>query len=105
MVAALFVHLSVLHCSSQPDHEFFSHSLNSIRVIAFRIFAIASIFFLIQLCQPYGRLLREWLITFQFPQGKKASGPWLRWTICQLAPRVPGQLNRIFLFGLLVALR
>ena len=75
MVAVLFVHLSVLHCSSQPDHEFFSHSLDCIWVITFWILTIISVFF-IQLCQSYSRLLREWLITFQFPQGKEAGGPW-----------------------------
>ena len=49
MVAVLLIHLGILHCSSQPDHEFFHHSLDSIWVITLWIFTIISIFFL-QLC-------------------------------------------------------
>ena len=72
--AVPFIHLSILYCSSQPDHEFFHHSLDSIRVVIFQILTTISVFFF-QLHQMYGRFLREWLTTLQFPQGKEASGP------------------------------
>ena len=92
MIAVPFVHLGILYCSSQLDHEFFHHSLNSIRVITFWILIIVSIFFF-QLHQAYGRFLREWLTTLQFPQGKEASGPGFGWTVCCLGPGASRQLN------------
>ena len=99
MIAAPFIHLSILYCSSQLDHKFFCYSLDSIRVITFWFLPIISIFFL-QLCQTYGRFLGEWLTTLQFPQRKEASGPRFRWTVCCLGPGGSRQLNRILLFSL-----
>ena len=99
IIAVPFIHLSILYCSIQPDHEFFRHSLDSIRVITFQILTIVGIFFF-HLHQMYSRFLREWLTTFQFPQGKEASGPRFGWTICCLGPGTSRQLNRIFLFSL-----
>ena len=99
MIAVPFIHLSILYCSSQPDHEFFHHSLNSIRFIAFWILTIIGNFF--QLGQAYGGFLREWLTTLQFPQGKEASGPGFGWTVCCLGPGALRQLNQILLFSLL----
>ena len=99
MIAAPFIHLSILYCSSQLDHELFCLSLNSIGVVAFWILTIVGVFFF-QLHQAYGRFLREWLTTLQFPQGKEASGPGFGWTICCLGPGALRQLNRILLFGL-----
>ena len=99
MIAVPFICLSILYYSSQPDHELFHHSLNSIRAVTLRIPTIISVFFF-QLYQMYGGFLREWLTTLQFPQGKEASGPGFGWTICCLGPGTSRQLNRIFLFSL-----
>ena len=99
MVAVLLICLSILHCSSQLDHELLCYSLNSVWVVALWILTIISIFFL-QLCQLYGRLLWEWLTTFQFSQGKETSGPWFGETICWLTPGTSQQFDRIFLFSL-----
>ena len=60
MIAVPFIHLDILHCSSQLDDEFFHHSLDSIGVIAFWVLTIMCIFFF-QLCQAHGRFLGEWL--------------------------------------------
>ena len=99
MIAAPFICLSILYCSSQPDHEFFCYSLDSIRVVTFQFLPIIGAFFL-QLHQTYGGFLGEWLTTLQFPQGKEASGPRFGWTICCLGPGGLRQLNRILLFSL-----
>ena len=99
MIAVPFIRLSILYCSIQPDHEFFHHSLDSIRVVTFQILPIIGIFFF-QLHQAYGGFLREWLTTLQFPQGKEASGPRFGWTICRLGPGASRQLNQILLFSL-----
>ena len=99
MIAAPFIHLSVLYCSSQLDHEFFCHSLDSIGVFAFQILTLISIFFF-QLHQAYGRFLREWLTALQFPQGKEASGPEFGWTVYCLGPGTLGPLYQILLFSL-----
>ena len=96
MIAVPFIHLSILYCSSQPDHEFFCHSLDSIWVITFQILPIIGIFFF-QLCQAYSGFLREWLTTLQFPQGKEASGPRFGWTTQLNPPSLP------LLFGYLGA--
>ena len=92
MIAVPFICLSVLYCSSQLDHEFFCHSLDSIGVITFWILTIISVFFF-QLCQAYNGFLREWLTTLQLPQGKEASGHGFGWTICCLGPGALRQLN------------
>ena len=92
MIAAPFIRLSILYCSSQLDHEFFCYSLDSIRVITFQILPVVGVFFF-QLCQMYGGFLGEWLTTLQFPQGKEASGPRFGWTICCLGPGASRQLN------------
>ena len=99
MITVHFIYLSVLYCSSQPNHEFFCHALDSIGVIAFWILTIIGVFFF-QLHQVYGRFLREWLTTLQFPQGKEVSGPGFGWTICCLGPGASRQLNQILLFSL-----
>ena len=99
MIAVPFICLSILYCSSQLDHEFFCHSLNSIGVVAFWILTIVGVFFF-QLRQAHSWFLWEWLTTLQFPQGKEASGPGFGWTICCLDSGGLGQLNRILLFSL-----
>ena len=96
MIAAPFIHLSILYCSSQLHHEFFHHSLDSIGVIAFQILTLVGIFF--QLCQAHSWFFGEWLTTLQFLQGKEASGPGFGRTVCCLGPGVLVQLNQILLF-------
>ena len=100
MIAAPFICLSILYCSSQLDHEFFHHSLNSIRVVT--LLDPPCHWHLLLPIAPdiQCRFLREWLTTLQFPQGKEASGPRFGWTICCLGPGALRQLNRILLFSL-----
>ena len=98
MIAALFIHLGILYCSSQPNHEFFCYSLDSIRVITFWILPVISTFFF-QLHQTvYSGFLGEWLATLQFPQGKEASGPRFGGAVCCLGPggSKTTQLNLLF---------
>ena len=46
VITVLFIHLGIFYCSSQPNHEFFSHSFDPIRFITFWILTVVGTFFL-----------------------------------------------------------
>ena len=70
MVTVFLICLGVFHHPCQSDYELLCHPLNSTRFITLWIFAIISILFL-QMCQANSRLFQKWLVTLEFPQGKK----------------------------------
>ena len=70
MVPALFILLSVLYRSSQPDHKFFRYPLDPIGIITFLILTFVYAFF-IQLSKVYSGFLCDRLTTLNFLKGKK----------------------------------
>ena len=74
MIAALFLHLGVLHSSHKMHHELPSDSIKTIRVFAFHVFFFLGTV-LFQVCQVHSRCFKCWLDPLELPQGEETSHP------------------------------
>ena len=89
MIAALLLHLGILHCPLKVHHELFGNPVNTVRVLNF-LFLLPLGAFLFQVHQAHSGCFRYWLVPFELPQGEETSSFWFSSVINCLAPWVSG---------------